>query len=86
VRVGATVGLAGARERARELVVFCDGFDEGGAYPEFARRARLVAGDLVEALDELAAERSARVALQARCETQQAILGKRAYDALKEQA
>jgi hypothetical protein len=84
--VSGTVGLAGARARARELLVFCDGFDEGGGYPELTRRARLVAGDLVEALDELAAERSARVALHARCETQQQLLGKRAGDALKEEA
>jgi hypothetical protein len=78
--------LPGARDRARDLVSFCDGFDEGGLYPEFTRRARLVAGDLLDTLDELAAERSARVALQARCETQQAILGKRAYDAFRERA
>jgi hypothetical protein len=53
-------------ERAREMIVFCDGFDEGGLYPEFTRRARLVARDLLEVLDLLGAERSARVALQQR--------------------
>jgi hypothetical protein len=71
-----------ARSRASELVVFCDGFDEGGLYPGFTGRARSVARDLLDALGELEAERSARVALQARCERQQQLLGKRVVEAM----
>ena len=68
-------------ERA-EFVAFCDGLEEGGL-PEYARRARIVARDLLEALDALEAERSVRVALQNRCEAQQELLGWRAYEAMR---
>ena len=74
--------IAGSGERARELLVFCDGFDEGGLYPEFTRRARVVARDLLAVLDEFAAERSAREALQARCRRQQDLLGERVLEAI----
>jgi hypothetical protein len=67
---------------ARELLVFCDAIEEAGL-PQLARRSRLVARDLLDALEQLAAERSARVALQERCERQQAILGGRADDAMR---
>jgi hypothetical protein len=70
-------------ERARDLIVFCDGFDEGGLYPGFTRRARMVARDLLVALGELERERSARRAVQERCERQQAILGRHADDAMR---
>lgn len=70
-----------ARRDAHDLVVFCDGFEEGG-FPELARHSRLVARELLAALDALEAERSVRVALQERCETQQQILARRAYEAL----
>jgi hypothetical protein len=39
---------------------------------------------LLDALDALAAEQSVRRALQQRCETQQEILGKAAYQACRE--
>jgi hypothetical protein len=72
----------GADQRARDLVVFCDAIEEAG-FPELASRSRLVAGDLLDALDMLDAERSARRALQERCERQQAILGRQADQALR---
>jgi hypothetical protein len=75
-----------SEKRARDLIAFCDGFDEGGLYPGFTPRARLVARDLLDALEMLAAERSARFALQARCERQQAILGRHAHEALERSA
>jgi hypothetical protein len=70
-----------ARREAEELIVFCDGIEEGG-FADYAQRGRVVARELIAALADLAAERSARVALQARCEVQQELLGKRVHDAL----
>jgi hypothetical protein len=78
--------IAGAEQRARELIVFCDGFDEAGVVPGFTCRARSVARDVRELGEALAAERSARVALQARCERQQEILGRRVLDAIEARA
>lgn len=72
-----------ARDRARDFVVFCDGIEEAGLV-QYARHGRDVARLLVEALDALEAERSSALALLARCERQQAILGKRADDAIAE--
>jgi hypothetical protein len=71
--------------RARELVVWCDALSDAGL-DETARRARVVARDALELVDALAAERSARRALQQRCEQQQAILGRHADQALQEEA
>jgi hypothetical protein len=68
-----------AAERARDLIVFCDGFDEGGLYPRFTRRARVVARDLIDALDQLDAERSARIAIQAQRDRLLGIVGGAAY-------
>jgi hypothetical protein len=70
-----------ARRAGRAFVVFCDGAEQGGLV-DYARRGRAVARLLLDAIDELEAERSVRVALQERCETQQAILGRAAYDEL----
>ena len=70
-----------AGRTAREFVVFCDGCEEGGNV-EFARRGRVVARLLLDAVDASDAERSARIALQTRCECQQELLGKRVYDEL----
>jgi hypothetical protein len=67
-------------ERARELITFADGLSEAG-FDEIGRRARVVARDALEAVDALAAERSARRALQDRCERLQAIIGQKAYGA-----
>lgn len=53
-----------AREGALEFALFCDGAEEGGLV-DYARRGRNAARALIAALDELAAERSARVAIQA---------------------
>jgi hypothetical protein len=68
------------RRLASELIVFSDGLEEGGLLV-YARRSRVVARELLCACDELEAERSARVALQLRCETLQEIVGGAAYQA-----
>jgi hypothetical protein len=69
------------RQRARELIAFCDGFDEGGLYPEFTRRARMVARDMLELADQVDAERSARRAAQDGYRRALAILERQAGDA-----
>ena len=68
--------------RAWDLILFLDGLEDAG-FPEYARRGRVVARDLLDAVDQLELERSARRALQERCETQQEILGRHAYEALR---
>lgn len=50
--------------------------------PQLAHETRWAARRILELLDEIAVERSARQALQQRAEQQQAILGKRLYDAI----
>jgi hypothetical protein len=50
--------------RARELLVFADGVLDAG-FEQLSRRSRVVAGDLIRCIEELRAERSARVAIQA---------------------
>jgi hypothetical protein len=74
--------VSGAKERARELIVFCDGLDEAGLH-ELARRSRVVARDLLEALTELEGERSARRAIQEQRDNAVNLLGKRADDDLR---
>jgi hypothetical protein len=71
-----------ARQRARDLIVFADGLAEGG-FHEYARRARLVARHLLEALDALEASRSVADALKARCEMQQTLIERRAEELQK---
>lgn len=67
--------------QARELIVFCDAIQEAG-FPELARRSRVVARDLLETLDMLGAERSARRAMQETCQRWQNLFGRRADDEL----
>ena len=50
-------------QRARDLLTFCDGLDEGGL-PLDARKARAVARDALELAEQLAAARSMNDALQ----------------------
>lgn len=69
------------RERAASLIQATTYFDELGL-AALAADARIVAGLLLETLQELDGERSIRQALKGRCETQQAILGKACYQAL----
>jgi hypothetical protein len=54
-----------AADRARSFLVFCDGAEDSGSVA-YARRGRDLARELLEALDQLEAERSVREALQAR--------------------
>lgn len=51
-----------AAERARELVVFCDGISD--LAPDLARRSRIVASDIADLITMLKSERSARVSIQ----------------------
>lgn len=67
-----------AREHAHLYRALMDGLGECG-FNLAASRGRLVVGDLLEALDQLEAERSLRVALQARCDEQQEALGRVAF-------
>ncbi len=51
-------------QRARDLIVFCDGLEHAG-FQDFSQRARMVARDLLKAVHDLRMEQSARVAIQA---------------------
>lgn len=62
-----------AGQRARDLILFADGLEEAGMVT-YAQRARMVAHDTLDALQELAAERSARRAVQARAERLEQLL------------
>jgi hypothetical protein len=75
----ATEDMLAADERACELIVWCEALTDAGL-AETARRSRVVARDVLDLADALAAERSAREALQDRCERLQAIIGKKAYE------
>lgn len=61
-------------------------YDESGTGDPRLTDARMVARGTLELADALEAERSARRALKARCEEQQAILGRHAADAIGEPA
>lgn len=50
---------------AEETLVFVAGAEDAGANPELIRRARLVAGAVLELAEALKCERSARAAIQA---------------------
>jgi hypothetical protein len=68
--------LPGAAQRAHELLARTEWLDE-----RVAAASRVVARDLLEALDQLAAERSARRSIQAQHAEAVAILGRQAYEA-----
>ncbi len=51
-------------QRARDLIVFCDGLEHAG-FADFSQRARMVARDLLKAIHDLRMEQSARVSIQA---------------------
>jgi hypothetical protein len=74
--------LGEARQRATAFLQGTDYFGELGL-GKLSADARMVARLSLELADELEAERSARRAQQERCERLQAIVGKRADDALK---
>lgn len=63
---------------AEETRVFVDGAADAGANPELVRRARLLADTVVELIDTLQAERSARVAIQAARDRAIAVLERQA--------
>jgi len=71
-----------ARRDAQRLIVFCDGIECAGL-DDYASRSRVVARQSLALAEALDAERSARVALQARCLRQEEILGRRAYEAIR---
>jgi hypothetical protein len=85
-----TIDLSTQREEfaaiaASELAVFSAAIADMGC-AGFALRSRFVAVELRWVLEQLAAERSARQALQARCETLQEIVGRAGYRACVEEA
>ena len=67
-----------AAQRARALILFADGVEQAG-WADYAQKARDVAHDLLKLADQLEAERSARGALQARCQELQELIGQAAY-------
>jgi hypothetical protein len=52
-----------AANDAADRIVFADGLEQGG-FEDYAQRARVVARETIWLADELAAERSARKAIQ----------------------
>ncbi len=64
-----------AAQAAAELIVFADGAEEAGMI-RYAQRARSVARDTLWLVDELAAERSARQAVQTARDRLLAMVGK----------
>ena len=71
-----------ARDRAQELLVFADGFDDAG-HLGLATRSRVVARDMLRLIDDLEAERSARQSVQAQRDRAIELLARRAYDAIQ---
>jgi hypothetical protein len=69
------------RTRAWALLSHCGGLEETGQAP-LARETRVIARAFLDALDQIEAEQSARVALQDRCETLQNIIGRAVYQAI----
>ena len=72
--------MTDARQRAGTFVAFCDGAEEAGLV-DYAQRGRMIARDLIEALDQLDSERSARRAMQERAERLEEILVSRGGEA-----
>lgn len=68
------------RQRAQALLIRAQGIREGGA-PQLAEDSAFIAQRLLETMDELDAERSARIAIQARNDRLENIIGKAAYNA-----
>ena len=69
-------------DRARQLLERTHYDPPGEGDPRLAD-ARSVAHGTLELAAALEAERSSRLALKARCDEQQAILGQRAYEAIR---
>jgi hypothetical protein len=64
-----------ARERASLFIEFCDGVEEAGLV-EYGRRGRVLARDLLEALDERDAARSMYAAQDERIARQERLLAR----------
>lgn len=71
--------------RAYALLSRCGGIEETGM-PVLAAETRHITRALLQLLDQLADERSARIALQTRCDNLQAIVGRAVYQACAETA
>jgi hypothetical protein len=78
-----TGDLDAAVVRARDLIGFADGLEDGGQV-DTARRIRVVASDLIEVAEQLRDERSARQAAEASYKRALNVIGKRADEALTE--
>jgi hypothetical protein len=66
--------------RGREQITFCDALEQAGL-GQIAHRSRFIARLLLEACDELSAERSHRVAMQAQRDRCLEILARQAAEA-----
>jgi hypothetical protein len=75
--------LDAAANQARDLITFADGLEDVGLI-DTARRSRVVARDLLEIVDQLRDERSARQAAQKSYERCLNVIGKRADEAMVE--
>jgi hypothetical protein len=62
------VTVGDPRERALYLLAVCDGLLDAGRADHYAHAGRLVASDLLDALEMVEAERSARRAAQERAQ------------------
>jgi hypothetical protein len=72
--------ILGAEARARELIARCGALTDVG-FVETARLSRVVARDVLDLVETLAAERSAREAFQERVKRQEAIILRRGSEA-----
>lgn len=68
-----TSGGSTPLDDALDFILFCDGVEDGGQVA-YARRGRVIARALIETIEALDAERSARIALQRRIDTLERIL------------
>jgi hypothetical protein len=71
-----------ALERAQRALPFADGLSEAG-FDELGGRIRLLAGDVIDLLATIEAERSARVSIQAHRDRCLKIIAGAAYDQIR---
>jgi hypothetical protein len=72
-------------QRARDLITFADGLEEGG-FPDYASRARATARDALELAEQLEAARSMNDALHADRDRLRNLLAQGSEDIAREAA
>jgi hypothetical protein len=80
------LGADGRKERALNMIQFADGLAEFGYPGDLPSRLRVIADDVLELVEELAATASALTACQANYDRCLNVLGQRAYDAAAREA